>query len=149
MRQRKLNKKTKWLLVALMVVGLAFVRFFEDQIFYDPFAAYFKNDYLNLAFPDYEFWPLLTSMTLRFVLNTFFSLAIVQILFQDKKLTQFAGVLYAVFFVLLVSVFFTLIHFAEQHQYFVLFYVRRFLIQPLFVLLFVPAFYYQRLMQKS
>lgn len=149
MQQGKMDKKVKALLVTSLVVLLASVRAFENVLFYDPFSAYFKNDYLNLAFPDFEFWPLLGSMTLRFGLNTAFSLGIIQILFQDKKLTQFAAVLYAVFFVLLIVPFFVLVTFGEQHQYFVLFYLRRFLIQPLLVLLFVPAFYYQRLTQKS
>lgn len=138
----------KWIFVLLMVVGLALVRAFENRLFYDPFAAYFKNDYLNLAFPDFKFWPLLGSMTLRYIFNTALSLGIIWFLFDDKKLTQFAGVLYVIFFVLLLSAFFVLIFFGDQHQHFLLFYVRRFLIQPLFVLLFVPAFYYQRLAQK-
>lgn len=145
MPRTKMNKKVKWIVVALLVICLALVRAFEDRLFYDPFSAYFKNDYLNLEFPDFETWRLFASMTLRYLLNTVFSLAIIQVLFEDFPLTQFAAVLYAVFFTILICAFFAIINWGEEHQHFVLFYVRRFLIQPLLVLLFVPAFYYQRL----
>jgi exosortase F-associated protein len=36
------------------------------------------------------------------------------------------------------------VHFLDKENNFVLFYIRRFLIQPLFLLLFIPAFFYQK-----
>jgi exosortase F-associated protein len=44
-------------------------------------------------------------------------------------------------------VFFFIVYFFNSDQNLILFYVRRFLIQPLFVILFVPAFYFQKLNQ--
>jgi len=149
MREKLFKNKAKLLLVIGMVILLACVRAFEDQLFYDPFSVYFKNDYLNLAFPEYRALPLFFSMAFRYVLNAFFSLAIIQVLFKEWSLTKFATVLYALFFVLLIAAFFLLITYSDSHNNFVLFYIRRFLIQPLFLLLFVPAFYYQRLAKKS
>ncbi|WP_256387090.1 exosortase F system-associated protein [Flavobacterium sp. 140616W15] len=37
------------------------------------------------------------------------------------------------------------VYFYANHNNLMLFYVRRFLIQPIFILLFIPGFYYQKL----
>lgn len=148
MLEKLLSNKIKVVLVVALVLLLAAVRAFEDSLFYDPFSGYFKNDYLNLPFPKFDGVGLFFGMTFRYFLNTIISLAIIYTLFKDLKLTQFASFLYAVFFIILVSIFFLLITFSDQHQNFLLFYVRRFLIQPLFLLLFVPAFYYQKLQKR-
>lgn len=148
MLEKLLNNKIKVVLVIALVLLLALVRAFENALFYDPFSDYFKNDYLNLPFPEFVGVELFFGMTLRYFLNALISLAIIYVLFKDVKLTQFASVLYVVFFIILVSIFFLLITFSDQHHNFLLFYVRRFLIQPLFLLLFVPAFYYQKLQKR-
>lgn len=132
-----------------LVLLLVMVRTFEARLFYDPFYEYFKGDYLNLAFPDFDGLTLFFSMTLRYWLNTFFSLAIIQVLFKERQLTVFTSVLYAVFFIVLIASFFVLVLYSDSHNNFILFYIRRFLIQPLFLLLFVPAFYYQQLQAKK
>lgn len=133
----------------LLVFLLALVRIFEHALFYDPFAYYFEGDYLNLTFPEYDNLQLFLSLFSRYALNTFISLAIIYVLFKDKPLLQFAAWLYVVFFVFLIASFFGLITFSGNENNFVIFYVRRFLIQPLFVLLFIPAFYYQKQMAKN
>jgi len=145
MLEKLLDNKLKVALITLLVALLVAVRAFEDQIFYDPFSAYFKNDYLDLAFPPYDGWTLLLSMVLRFLVNTIVSLMIIYVLFKDKNLVQFTAVLYVFLGIALLFAFFGLLHFSDSHNNFILFYVRRFLIQPLFLLVFVPAFYFQRL----
>jgi exosortase F-associated protein len=45
--------------------------------------------------------------------------------------------------ILMISFFFVLNFFGEQSKM-ILFYIRRFIIQPIFLLLFIPAFYYQK-----
>jgi exosortase F-associated protein len=149
MLKKLFRNKAKVLLIISVVLLLASVRAFEDTLFYDPFSAYFKNDYLNLAFPEYQSMALFFSMTFRYLLNAFFSLIIIQALFKDWQLTGFATTLYVVFFVILITAFFLLIAYSDNHNTFILFYVRRFLIQPIFLLLFVPAFYYQQLQAKK
>ena len=145
MLERLLKNKLQIALLILLVLLLATIRAFEDRLFYDPFSAYFKNDYLNLAFPKYDGVALFFGMTFRYWLNTLVSLAIIQILFKNLKLIGFASILYLLLFVVLMTAFFLLITYSDSHNNFLLFYVRRFLIQPLFLLLFVPAFYYQKL----
>ena len=149
MLEKLRNNKWNVALVVMLVFLLVAIRAFESMIFYDPFSEYFKSDYLNLAFPSYRAFPLFLGMALRYGLNAVFSLAIIQVLYKDYKLTQFAMVLYVAFFVLLMVAFFLLITYSNHHHNFILFYVRRFLIQPLFLLLFVAAFYYQRIKKES
>ena len=131
-------------LILLMVLLLTSVRTFETSLFYDPFLSYFKSDYLNLKFPHFEGISLFLSMSLRYFLNTILSLAIIYIIFNDITLVKFISFLYVVFFVLLMVAFFSIILLFDKNSNFILFYIRRFLIQPLFLLLFIPALLYQK-----
>jgi exosortase F-associated protein len=143
------SNKLKIVLIVLLVVLLAAVRGFEDTLFYDPFSLYFKGDYLNLAFPEYSAMHLFWSMGFRYWVNSAISLSIIYILFSDWELTKFAAVLYLIFFIFLIATFFLLLRFSDATNNFVLFYIRRFLIQPLLLLLFVPAFYFQKQQSKK
>lgn len=144
------SKNTVRIICCVMLVGaLAAVRIFESDLFYDPFSAYFTNDYLNLPFPAFDFWPLIASIGFRYALNTILSLAIIFVLFSDIRLIKFTAVLYLAFFIALCCAFSMLILFSDERSNFALFYIRRFLIQPLFLLLFVPAFYYQTRLAKK
>jgi exosortase F-associated protein len=51
---------------------------------------------------------------------------------------------YLLFFIILISLFFIVLFFFGETNKMTLFYIRRFLIQPIFLLLFLPAFYYQK-----
>lgn len=133
-----------WLLISFCVLLLALIRFFETQLFYDPFIAYFKSDYLQLPFPDFSFLKLIFHTFLRYVLNAGLSLAIIFLLFKDVRLTKFASLLYVFLGFLLLIALTIMLFFFDEKSNFILFYVRRFLIQPLFLVLFVPAFYFQK-----
>lgn len=82
---------------------------------------------------------------LRYLLNSAISLGIIYLIFFDTKLTVFAAWLYFLFFILLISAFLALYMLPDEPHKMYLFYVRRFLIQPILLLLFVPAFYFQKL----
>jgi exosortase F-associated protein len=138
------NKKTVFLIVLLLFV-LVCIRAFESQLFYDPFLRYFEGDYLRMPLPKYNAFWLFLGMSFRFFINGIISLAIVYCLFKDKEMLQFASILYLFFFVVLIVGFFSVLHFYGNQNNMLLFYVRRFLIQPLFLILFIPAFYYQKL----
>jgi exosortase F-associated protein len=142
----KINRN-KIIAVGILFVLLVAIRAFEDYLFYDPFSLYFKNDYLSLPFPVFNSLSLLISMGVRFGLNSIISLLIIYCLFKDWGLTKFAAVIYVFFFVLLITAFFVLVLFTDQYNNFVVFYVRRFLIQPLLLLLFIPAIFYQKRMK--
>jgi len=144
MQYKKKPKIVDVLLIALCLLALAFIRFFEETLFYDPFLKYFKNDYLNLPFPNFNGIGLFFSLLFRYVLNASLSIAVIYFLFKDVLLTKFASLLYLVLFLILILMFFGLVLFFNEKSNFILFYVRRFIVQPLFLVLFVPAFYFQK-----
>lgn len=132
-----------WLILCLF--GLILVRAFEDQLFYDPFLQFFKDDYQNKPLPVFDTAKLFFGLFFRYVLNTLFSIAIIYLLFKQLQLVKFSAILFGILGVVLMVLFFGLLHFFEQPDYLILFYLRRFLIQPLFLVLFIPAFYYQHI----
>jgi exosortase F-associated protein len=143
LRKKKLKFLHFFLLVACLL-ALAFIRFFEETLFYDPFIRYFKNDYLNLPFPDFNSIGLFFSLMFRYLLNSALSLVIIYLLFKDVSLVQFASLLYILLYLLLILMFFVTLLLFDENSNLLLFYVRRFLVQPLFLVLFVPAFYFQK-----
>jgi exosortase F-associated protein len=127
------------------VLGLVSIRAFENELFYDPFLSYFKSDFQELPFPDYDSFRLFVGLFYRYALNSALSLGLLFLIFQQIQLIKFTVVLYFFFFIVLTFLFFTLVKYYGTQGSWMLFYVRRFLIQPIFGLLFIPAFYYQKL----
>ncbi|RTY90928.1 exosortase F system-associated protein [Flavobacterium sp. GT3R68] len=144
MLKKLLRHKSKIAWISLFVLFLILVRAFENTLFYDPYLAYFKMDYTNLLLPETSGLKLFFGLLFRYALNTIISLAIIYVSFKDLDLTKFAALLYLFFFVILIAAFFIVESYYGESNKMMLFYIRRFLIQPLFLLLFLPAFYYQK-----
>jgi exosortase F-associated protein len=144
MLRKIFNHKGRIALAIAFVLLLALIRSYEDSLFYDPFLDYFKGDYYNLPFPEADCFQLFLGLLFRYFLNTVLSLAIIYVLFKDSDAIKFASVLYVLFFVLLTIAFYYLLLKDGEANKMGLFYIRRFLIQPIFLLLFLPAFYYQK-----
>ncbi len=140
-----LENKLKIFLLIVFVLLLVSIRAFENQLFYDPFLVYFERDYEVLPLPEFDSIRLFLGLLFRYALNTIISLGIVYVLFKEIELIKFASILYAMFFLVLIIAFYWIIYFYGNQNNLILFYVRRFLIQPILVLLFIPGFYYQKL----
>ncbi|CAM3840630.1 exosortase F system-associated protein [Flavobacterium cucumis] len=145
MLKELLRNKKRLFFIGLALLGLILVRALEDKLFYDPFLSFFKIDYLNKPVPDLNRYLLFENLLLRYTLNTFFSLIIIRFLFNERNLMILSGYLFLFLFVVLITIFFGLLHLFKEPDYLILFYIRRFLIQPLFLVLFIPAFYYQQI----
>jgi exosortase F-associated protein len=145
MQNEPKDYKRRILLLVLLVFLLIALRAFEDQLFYDPFLNYFKSDYTNLPLPIYDPFSLFLGLFLRYFLNSILSLGVIFVLFRSLEALKFCFFLYFVFFVMLTASFFFVLYFDGNHNNLLIFYIRRFLIQPLFLILFVPAFYYQKI----
>ncbi|WP_343613459.1 exosortase F system-associated protein [Flavobacterium sp.] len=137
-----LQHKGKILISIGVVFCFALIRTFENSLFYDPFLEYFESEFTNVPLPEVDSFKLFYNLIFRFGLNTILSLILIYTLFQDKGILNFTAILYAVFSILLFAAFFIIIEYFPNSNW-LLFYVRRFIIQPIFVLLFIPAFYYQ------
>lgn len=144
MLKKLFRNKVNFLLIIFCFGGLVAIRGFEEHWFYDPFLIYFKNDYLNLPFPRFDGFKLFLSLIFRFILNTFFSLLIIYFLFQEVRIIKFLGFIFGFSFLVLIVSFFLIILLMDESYNFLLFYIRRFLIQPLLLLLLIPAIYFQK-----
>lgn len=145
--------KNNWNLIT--VLGIAFcillfaiIRLFQNDLFYDPLILFFKGEYQNNSLPEMNMLKLLGSTSFRFILNSMVSLALIYLIFKDSNMLKFATILFSIAFVVLL-IFFSLLIYSKTENYFLLFNIRRFLIQPILVLLFVPAFYYQKLLNNK
>lgn len=138
----------KWIngitIIALFGV-LAGIRFFETALFYDPLLSFFRSDYHYAQLPEMQLSKLLLHTGWRYAVNTLVSLLILWLAFKDRGVLKFSVCVYLFLFVVLMSwMVFLLYNLSETSNFQLLFYVRRFLIQPVFVLLLLPAFYYQK-----
>lgn len=143
-------KILNWFFVAIGIAGLISVRMFEDKIFYDPFLGYFHEADKSISFPAFEWGKLIASHLFRFVLNLFFSCVIIHFLFKNKEWTIQGAILITIVFAITFPIYLYCINDRFEIGYLFSFYMRRFVIQPLIILLIVPMFYYRKqIMQKS
>ena len=124
---------------------LVLIRVFENELFYDPYLLFFKNDYLYMDYPRREILKLTLFTTLRYVLNGVVSLAIIYLFFKDKSIVKFSVIVYTVAYLILILIFLYFVINPKQEDYYLFFNFRRFLIQPVILLLLIPAFYYYKL----
>jgi len=144
MLQKILNNKIHIIQLLFLILLLVLVRAFENQLFYDPFLNFFKQDFTAVPVPNINAFRLFLGLLFRYVLNSSVSLAIIYVLFAEIKMIKFAFVLYCFFFLFLIVLLFFIIYFTNENHIWLLFYVRRFLIQPIFLMLFIAGFYYQK-----
>lgn len=121
------------------------IRGFEDVLFYDPYLTFFENDYLYIDNPRREVAKLVLFTSLKYLLNTMVSLGILYLIYNDKIMIKFSVVLYGLAYVLLLIPFSYFVINPRQEDYYLFFNVRRFLIQPIGLILLLPAFYYYKL----
>lgn len=144
MLKNLLNNKTKVFILGILVLFLALIRIVEESLFYDPYLDYFKSDFINLPLPIVDNLHLFLSLLFRYSLNTIVSIAFIQIAFNDINFTKFAVVLYGLLFIILIIALWVVLAFYANENKMELFYIRRFLIQPLFLLLFIPGYLIQK-----
>lgn len=128
----------------IALIGVLAVRAFEQDLFYDPLIEFFKGDHQHMPIPELKWGKYLLHVVGRYVLNSLLSLLALWALFQNKDYLKFSGLLMLGLLVLLLPALVLLIKSSEPGSYMALFYVRRFLMQPLLVLLLIPAFYFQK-----
>lgn len=142
MLKKILDHKTETFSIIGLILLLAIIRNYESQIFYDPFLLFFKGNYQNQPLPEFDSYKLFANFFFRYFLNTAISLGILYMIFKKREIITISSFLYLVFFILLIALFFLAVTFYKDN--FVIFYIRRFIIQPIFLLLFVPGFYFQK-----
>ncbi|MDO3423803.1 exosortase F system-associated protein [Chryseobacterium urinae] len=137
-------KNLNWVLVILGVLGLVSVRILEDRIFYDPFLNYFHEANKNIPFPSFEWGKLISGYLFRFILNLLFSCVVIHFWFKNRQWTIQGAVLIAIIFAITFPIYLYCIYNKFEIGYLFSFYMRRFVIQPLALLLIIPMFYYRK-----
>lgn len=131
--------------IIILASLLVLIRAYEDIIFYDPLLDFFKSEYKSESLPKMDTFALQRDIVLRFLLNTLLSFGIIWLIFKDKELIKLSAILYFLLFVILFMAFSFVIFTSQGTEgHLILFYVRRFLIQPIFLLILLPAFYFQK-----
>ena len=144
----EVSKVVKIIMLVVLFGLLILIRAFENELFYDPYLAFFENDYLYVDHPRLEVLKLTLYTTLRYVLNSIISLGIIFIFFKDRGVIKFSAFIYSVSFFVLLCCFLYFVINPNQEDYYIFFNIRRFLIQPLLLLLLLPAFYYHQVNAK-
>lgn len=140
-----MKRRYKLGIILILVTALAAVRGFSEVLFYDPLIDFFKYEYLYNDLPNIEMRSLIFNVFLRYLINSIISLLIIYVVYLKKEWFVFSLWVYIVcFFVFLIPFYLMIVNY-EQENYLLVFYVRRFLIQPILLLLLLPAFYYHKL----
>ena len=139
-----MNSAFKIVTLVFLVGLLVCIRMFEDSLFYDPLLTFYKSNFSPNELPQFDTFKLLGNLIFRFLLNTLISLAILWVIFRDRSIVKLSAVLYGLLFLILFMAFLVFVFSSESSQHMTLFYIRRFLIQPIFLLILLPAFYFQK-----
>jgi exosortase F-associated protein len=140
-----MSKVLQYTFVAVLFLLLVMVRAFESELFYDPYLEFFKNDYLYIDNPRREVAKLTLFTSLRYLVNSLLSLGIIFLVFKERSFIRLAVIIFVFAFFLFLIPFLYFVINPRQEDYYLFFNVRRFLIQPIVLLLLLPAFYYHKL----
>ena len=144
-----MNKWIRYIFTAVLIFGLILVRKYEDILFYDPFLAFFKGDFLNKEFPEYDLARISIHIIFRYLLNSILTLGIIGLLFWSWKYVKFTALVLLGFLIILLPIYLFMIESEFSIGENLGFYIRRFLIQPMVLLILIPAFYYQKFLKNQ
>tara|TARA_R110002096_G_scaffold403945_1_gene601607 strand:+ start:183 stop:629 length:447 start_codon:yes stop_codon:yes gene_type:complete len=137
------------LFIAGGVIGLIAVYLLQSYL--DFYSMLFELEAPNkidyTAYQNVKTLPFTVNKVVRYLLNDLFSIAIIYGLFYEKKYARFA--MYVMFFGLFVLVPVYIFLFLNQFEGFssMLSHLHRVVMNPVLMMLLIPAFFYQRKMQ--
>lgn len=140
-----MEKAIKVSAIIFTLLGFIVIRLYEVDLFYDPFIQFYDSSYHDLKPPEFDLSALILNVSARYWLNSILSIVLIYMLFQKKSVFRFSLFFYLTAFLILLIVYLIIVNRLTPDLYLTFFYVRRFLIQPIFILLLLPAFYYQKL----
>lgn len=142
------NKGNRILLGSIFFISLLLIRFYENELFYDPLLTYFQTEYQLKPLPEMDNFKLGLHLFFRYLLNAVCSLGIIYCFFKNLNWLKFSAQLYIYFFILLIITFYIVYLYFGDSNKMLLFFIRRFIIQPVFLLLFFAGFFYQKKIEK-
>lgn len=143
------NRFMVFLGVALLFMLLVLVRFYERVLFYDPLLDFYKGNFTTASPPSLDKIKLICYVIVRYFINAVLSIGIIALLFKKKKIVYFTSFVYVIFLILLTPIFSYFIYNFTEDNYLMVFYIRRFLIQPILLLLLLAGLFYQYKINKK
>jgi len=138
----------KYSFIFILIVLLISIRFFEKNLFDDGLIQFFTHDYLTQDLPITSSLQTIIIDGVRFWINSILSIMIMFLVFKQKHLLTFLLSFYGlVFLIIIIALHFAIANYTPGH-YLSLFYIRRFLIQPLLLFILVPALLFQKKVAK-
>jgi len=132
-----------------VVTAFVLIRLYQENLFYDPFIRFYSLYYHDMSPPDVDTFKLILNTSVRYWLNSLLSIGLIYMLFRKRNIVKFSFFFYGFAFVALIISFSLIETNLSPDLYMIFFYIRRFLIQPIFILLLLPAFYYQQISQNK
>lgn len=125
------------------IVGLILVYVFQLQLFYDPFQVIIPNNVADLNL-EINTSAYILSKVLRYILNDGFALLLIWGLFGNKRYMRFAMLVFLLGLVVLLPLYLVLTLHYYTSAYAFLNHLHRLVLNPVLMMLLIPAFYYQR-----
>jgi exosortase F-associated protein len=132
-------------LILLLVLLLFLARAISQNFFYDPLHQYFLGDYLHTSLPKIQLSKYYLFLFIKYFINALLSIGIIHLAFMNTKWTVFSVKFYLFAFFVLSILLVLFLKTDFYNDYLLIFYLRRFLIHPIFILVLLPAFYYQKI----
>ena len=130
--------------VGFLLLLIVAVRYFETTVFPEPLHDYFHDGFQAMPIPAGYNVIILAVTALRYLVNTILSIGIIWFIFKKTGFVKAALWVYLFAFLLLFSAMALCLINGGDALKMVLFYVRRFLIHPLLLLILIAGFYYLR-----
>ena len=133
------------------VLGLILVYIFQHYLdFYSVLFEFSAPHYIDYTtFHNVQPFPFIVNKVFRYLLNDLFSIAIIYGIFYEAKYARFA--VYVMFFGLLVLLPLYITIFLSKPEGFssMLSHLHRVVMNPVLMMLLIPAFFYQRKHERS
>jgi exosortase F-associated protein len=132
----------KWA-VFIGVLGLIVVYVFQRQLFPDPLQDFMYKPASGIL-PRFNTPAYIAIKTLRYVANDGFALLIIWGLFGNKQYMRFAVAVFLFGLLLLLPLYLVLVLNFYTQTYSFLNHLHRLVLNPVLMMLLIPAFYYQK-----
>ena len=140
-----LNRK---IAIAVGLIGLAAVYMLQRKIFFDPFADMIYDPYGNY-YPEFSKTKYILSKLFRFVLNDGFAIAFIYGVFGPGKYVKFAALIFLIGLFILLPAYLIMIIFFYPETHSFLNHLHRLVLNPVLMMLLIPAFYAQKAKEKK
>lgn len=139
--------KSRVLAIFFGISGLTLVYIFQSKLFYDPFQYLLSKPIMN-EFLEVETGKYIGSKILRFVLNDGLALTVIYGVFGPGKYVKFAAMVLLFGLLVLLPTYLILALYFYQETYLFINHLHRLILNPVIMMLLIPAFYVQKIKTK-